>query len=99
MENLTLPIDGRDTRNEIIASLHGHHGKPSLETGVDGALITAVVGPVGTSLPGLRLRTDGYILNASAQLSTEYQYNRDMNSGDTIGISKSSTTDHGFHFY
>lgn len=89
MEKLTAPIDGRDTKHEILSSLHGHHGIASLVASLNRELILPLAGPVGTSLPGLRLHTDEKVLNASAQLSTEYPYNHDVNSGDTIGISMS----------
>jgi hypothetical protein len=48
-----------------------------------------VLGPVGTSVAGLRLPTDDRILGASAELSSEFPFNGDPNSGNTIGISQS----------
>ncbi|EIM81860.1 aryl-alcohol oxidase-like protein [Stereum hirsutum FP-91666 SS1] len=44
-------------------------------------------GPLGTSLPGIHTSIDNLVLNASAELSDEYPFNLDMNSGDSIGIS------------
>lgn len=40
------------------------------------------------STAGELLETDGPILNASAELSAEFPYNEDANSGDSIGISE-----------
>ncbi|THH18790.1 hypothetical protein EW146_g2256 [Bondarzewia mesenterica] len=44
-------------------------------------------GPVGFSLPGHLLPTDDRVLNASAELSDDFPFNLDFNSGNTIGIS------------
>ncbi|EIM82202.1 alcohol oxidase [Stereum hirsutum FP-91666 SS1] len=44
-------------------------------------------GPVMISLTGYTEGTDSLVLNASADLSSEFPYNEDVNSGDSIGIS------------
>ncbi|KIK53520.1 hypothetical protein GYMLUDRAFT_265013 [Collybiopsis luxurians FD-317 M1] len=44
-------------------------------------------GPLGTTVSGLRLLTDSRILGASSELSAEFPFNIDTNSGDPIGIS------------
>lgn len=36
--------------------------------------------------------TDARVLNASAELSDEYPFNLDVNSGDPIGLSESRTS-------
>ena len=41
-----------------------------------------------TSLPAEKLSTDDIVLQASQQLSSEFPYNVDSNSGNTIGISE-----------
>ncbi|KAF8797579.1 aryl-alcohol oxidase-like protein [Phlegmacium glaucopus] len=43
-------------------------------------------GPVNTSLPAQLVSTDNIILQASQQLSSEFPFNLDFNSGNTIGI-------------
>lgn len=41
------------------------------------------------SLPGQLLPTDNIIISATSELSDEFPYNEDYNSGDTIGIGMS----------
>ncbi|KAI0799851.1 aryl-alcohol oxidase-like protein [Irpex lacteus] len=43
-------------------------------------------GPVHASVPAFHVSTDGRVLNATQQLADEFPFNRDMNSGDPIGI-------------
>lgn len=45
------------------------------------------LGPVGVSLAGYALPTDPRVINASLELSAEFPFNLDANSGNTIGIS------------
>ena len=47
---------------------------------------TEYSGPLGISLPGVGRPTDDLVLNATAQLSDEFPFNLDFNSGDTIGV-------------
>ncbi|TFK86510.1 GMC oxidoreductase [Polyporus arcularius HHB13444] len=44
-------------------------------------------GPLGAGLPQVSLPTDQIALNAQAELSSEFKFNRDVNSGDMIGFS------------
>lgn len=93
IETLTPPADGRDTTGEIIPADHGHHGMqrpPPNSPMIASSVSHRYAGPVGVSLAGYTGGTDALILNASAELSSEFPYNEDVNSGDTIGISKYS---------
>lgn len=45
-----------------------------------------LAGPVGVSLTGHLLPTDDRVLDTSAQLSREFPFNLDSNSGNTIGV-------------
>ena len=47
-------------------------------------------GPVGAGLPQVSLAIDQIGLNAQQELSSEFKYNQDVNSGDMIGFSTSS---------
>ncbi|KAJ4465690.1 hypothetical protein C8J55DRAFT_528227 [Lentinula edodes] len=49
-------------------------------------------GPVSFSLPGQLLPTDERAINASSELSTEFPFNLDYNSGDTIGLGWTQAT-------
>ncbi|KAF9061468.1 GMC oxidoreductase-domain-containing protein, partial [Rhodocollybia butyracea] len=49
-------------------------------------------GPINFSLPGQLLPTDQRVIGASFELSTEFPFNLDYNSGDTIGIGWTQTT-------
>ena len=44
-------------------------------------------GPVGVGLPQVSLPIDQIALNAQQELSDEFKYNQDVNSGDMIGMS------------
>ena len=44
-------------------------------------------GPVGVGLPQVSLPIDQLALNAQQELSSEFKYNQDLNSGDMIGMS------------
>jgi hypothetical protein len=50
--------------------------------------LTCVTGPLDTSLPAQMIETDNRVLQATQQLSSEFPFNLDFNSGDTIGIGK-----------
>ncbi|KAI0339469.1 aryl-alcohol oxidase-like protein [Trametopsis cervina] len=43
-------------------------------------------GPLHASVPGYHVSTDDRVLQATRELSSEFPFNRDINSGDTIGI-------------
>ncbi|KAI0064427.1 alcohol oxidase [Artomyces pyxidatus] len=43
-------------------------------------------GPVDVSLPGFQLVTDNLVIGATADFPTQFPFNEDMNSGNTIGI-------------
>lgn len=43
---------------------------------------------MNTSLPAQTIGTDNRVLQATRQLSSEFPFNLDYNSGNTIGISK-----------
>lgn len=47
-------------------------------------------GPLLTSLPGYATGIDGRVLNTTRELPVEFPFNQDMNSGDPLGIGKSS---------
>ena len=47
-----------------------------------------MTGPVNISLPAQVIGTDNRVLQATQQLSSEFPFNIDYNSGDTIGIGK-----------
>lgn len=47
-----------------------------------------MTGPVNTSLPALVIGTDNRVLQATQQLSSDFPFNLDSNSGNTIGIGK-----------
>ena len=47
-----------------------------------------MTGPVNISLPAQLIGTDNRVLQATQQLSSEFPFNIDYNSGDTIGIGK-----------
>ncbi|EIM83807.1 alcohol oxidase [Stereum hirsutum FP-91666 SS1] len=49
--------------------------------------VHGTTGLLQTSLPEYPLATDAMVLNASQELSDEFPYNADYNSGDMIGIS------------
>ncbi|KAI0321913.1 alcohol oxidase [Amylostereum chailletii] len=49
--------------------------------------IHSTSGPVGVGLPTVSLPTDQLVLNAQQELSSEFPFNKDVNSGDMIGIS------------
>lgn len=49
-------------------------------------MIIYVLGPVHASVPAFHVSTDGRVLNATQELADEFPFNRDMNSGDPIGI-------------
>ena len=51
--------------------------------------LTIYIGPVNTSLPAHRVSTDSRVLKASKELSSQFPFNLDYNSGNTIGIGKS----------
>lgn len=80
-----MPTDGRDITGEVNSSVHGHHGTfyLALKRGVIHPLF---IGPVGTSEPNVLLSADDRVVRASNQLSDEFPFNLDFNSGDTIGI-------------
>lgn len=44
-------------------------------------------GPVGAGLPQVELAIDDIAANAQKELSSEFKYNQDVNSGDMIGFS------------
>lgn len=92
LETLTTPADDRDTTGEIIPADHGTDGTLllfSLDWCVD-YIIALCTGPVRISLTGYTEGTDSLVLNTSAELSSEFPYNEDVNSGDSIGISTST---------
>ncbi|EIM84128.1 aryl-alcohol-oxidase from pleurotus Eryingii [Stereum hirsutum FP-91666 SS1] len=69
--------------------------EPSSHANVSGEYNPAVhgyKGPLQTSLTGFPLSTDSRVLNASAQLSEEFPFNLDVNSGSPLGLSWSQTT-------
>ena len=47
-----------------------------------------MTGPVDTSLPAHIIGTDHRVLQATQQLSSEFPFNLDQNSGNTIGVGK-----------
>ena len=47
-------------------------------------------GPLGAGLPQVHLALDDLLLDAQEELSTEFPFNRDVNSGDMIGFSEFS---------
>lgn len=47
-----------------------------------------MTGPVNTSLPAEAIGTDNRVLKATQQLSSEFPFNLDYDSGNTIGIGK-----------
>ncbi len=49
-------------------------------------MVIYVLGPVHASVPAFHVSTDGRVLNATQELADEFPFNRDMNSGDPIGI-------------
>lgn len=90
VEHLTAPVHHRNTSDEIISLLHGHNdicSTPSSLIIISSQLDLHFEGPLGVSLPGLRLLTDSRVLNAPAALSSEFPFNHDLNSGNTVGIS------------
>ncbi|KAF8808842.1 aryl-alcohol oxidase-like protein [Phlegmacium glaucopus] len=55
-------------------------------TGEFNPTVHGKTGPVNTSLPSENVSTDNRVLQASQQLSSEFPFNLDYNSGNTIGI-------------
>ena len=47
-----------------------------------------MTGPVNTSLPADTLSPDNRVLQATQQLSSNFPFNVDYNSGETIGLGK-----------
>lgn len=92
MERITPPADRHNTTGEIDLPIHGTNGMTHLlhevlaySPGMRHPL-HPLSGPVGMSLPGQLLPTDQRTIDTSQQLSDEFPFNVDYNSGHTIGI-------------
>jgi len=88
MESLTPLLNNRDTAGEFDPKAHGYSGTPPVhERRMKSKInIPNYTGPVNISLPSDNVSTDNRILQASQQLSSEFPFNLDFNSGNTIGI-------------
>ena len=56
-------------------------------------------GPLGVGLPQVSLPLDSLLLEAQQDLSSEFPFNHDVNSGDMIGFSKYSSVLHDLTRY
>ncbi|KAL5524154.1 hypothetical protein ACEPAG_8327 [Sanghuangporus baumii] len=73
--------------DKVIPPVDGHNTTGQFDPSVHGQL-----GHLGISLPGILRPTDDRILEASAQLSTEFPFNLDCNSGNMIGVGWTQST-------
>jgi choline dehydrogenase-like flavoprotein len=71
----------------FVAPIDGRNVSDEIDLSVHG-----LTGPVHSSVPGYHVSTDGRVLSASQQLSAEFPFNHDENSGNMIGLSWSQVT-------
>ncbi|KAI0049315.1 GMC oxidoreductase [Auriscalpium vulgare] len=66
---------------KLVAPADNHNTQGEITPSIHGTS-----GPVDVSLPGFPLVTDSKVIGATADLPTQFPFNQDMNSGNTIGI-------------
>ncbi len=88
MEHFVDPTDGRSVNDEVDLGVHGFQGQIAHLVDLFTADVNLNAGPVHSSVAEFRVSTDIRVLNATKQLADEFPFNRDTNSGFTLGIGK-----------